>query len=482
MNRHSFLVLIVVMLAGCGRVGYGLQEGPVDGALPMDSGAPVDSAPIVDAPADVRTIVSSVSAAPDARLDREATFDTMASRLPAGLTNLAAWADGTGVYLAGGSSSSLAASSCTRDFVVFDASGAMTTMADELPVANQGLGLVGGASGIYSVMGYCGGSTTEEQRVYRHPMTALPELVGEFANGAYYLSTGFIRTGAGADRIIVAGGFGSGPLRDFIQTMDPADGTAVELTATLPSHRCLAASVSDGDSFYVLGGSTHTNCVPPANSPTVAMTDEVVRIRLDPDDVQVVATLPEPLAAACAVQRADGKFYVFGGLRYVDDGAGGYDRVASDRVYVVDPRTGAAFAHPARLPSPRSQMSCVTTSDQRTLLFGGAEADGTPIDEVLHFEPYALHTELTGTLDAGLDGVAWTALIADTEEPPDTTIRYEIRAADTTATLGGWTEVMPGTLATGAFAGRYLEWRATLGTTNSAVTPILYGIQALFAH
>jgi len=466
----SFTLTAMLVVAGCGRIGYDVSESRVVSGN--------DTLPFGDA-----AMTGMAAFGGNARLDRVPTFVVLPERLPSGVANPAVCPEDKTVYVGGGSSGQLSRSNCTRDVLIYENDGSMLTLTDELPITNQGFGLVSAGGAMYSVMGLCGGGDTDERSVFRHlDGSAPPELVGMFEEGTYYQATGVVPDAAGEDTIIVAGGYGSGPLRDSIQTMDPDDGSARILDIPLPSLRCLSASTTIGDTFYVIGGSTYVDCDPPATNSALEMADEILAIRLAPDAMNIVGTLPEPLAGSCAITRADGTIAIMGGLRYADDGSGGYQREASEAVYIFDPGTGAVTTHAAVLPTPRSQMGCARTGDDRQLVFGGAASDGSTLDEILLFEPHFTSGTMSGVLDASSAGVRWNRLTAEANAPDGTSIRYALRTADDMASLGAadWIEVTPGALPGLLEAGRYVEWRVTMQTADVTVTPTLHRLELAF--
>ena len=80
--------------------------------------------------------------------------------------------------------------------------------------------------------------------------------------------------------------------------------------------------------------------------------------------------------------------------------------------------------------------------------------------------------------DTGVAGARWDALFWDETLPANTDITFEVRASDTLflkdAVTPAWTPV-GGTspISSGLPSGRYMQWRATLTTSNAAVTPLL---------
>jgi len=103
------------------------------------------------------------------------------------------------------------------------------------------------------------------------------------------------------------------------------------------------------------------------------------------------------------------------------------------------------------------------------------------------FELYRTKTyAATGTiasqvLDSGIAGAKWDALFWDETLPSNTDITFEVRASDTAftkdAATPSWTFV-GGTspVTSGLPSGRYLQWRATLTTSDTARTPTLHEI------
>jgi hypothetical protein len=254
------------------------------------------------------------------------------------------------------------------------------------------------------------------------------------------------------------------------------------MDVALPSARCLSAGATVGDAFYVFGGSLDVGCVPPTSSATLAMTDEIIAVTLSPDEATVVGHMPEPLAAACAVAQEDGTVLIMGGLRYVDDGAGGFRREASAAVYCFDPSTGDVSEHEDALPEGRAAMGCARTEDGRVLLFGGGSGDGTPTDEILMMNAYSPTGTVHGVIDSMAAGTRWVELRADADVPSGTAISYEVRAANDSASFAaeptaGFVEVEDGALPATVQPGRYLEWRATLSTTDPSITPTLTRLQ-----
>ncbi len=83
--------------------------------------------------------------------------------------------------------------------------------------------------------------------------------------------------------------------------------------------------------------------------------------------------------------------------------------------------------------------------------------------------------------DTGVDGARWDGLFWDEILPSNTNITFEVRASDTLS--GGfpdasWVPVGGSSPVTsGLPAGRYMQWRATLTTSDTSKTPILQEVR-----
>ena len=89
----------------------------------------------------------------------------------------------------------------------------------------------------------------------------------------------------------------------------------------------------------------------------------------------------------------------------------------------------------------------------------------------------SLGTIASQVLDTGVGGARWDALFWDvTIEGGTTNITFEVRASDTvflkTDAGPSWTPV-----ASGLPSGRYMQWRATLTTSDTLTTPTLHEVR-----
>lgn len=93
----------------------------------------------------------------------------------------------------------------------------------------------------------------------------------------------------------------------------------------------------------------------------------------------------------------------------------------------------------------------------------------------------AAGTIASQVLDTGIAGAKWDALFWDETLPSNTNITFEVRASDTAftkdAATPSWTFV-GGTspVTSGLPSGRYLQWRATLTTSDTSKTPTLHEV------
>ena len=84
-------------------------------------------------------------------------------------------------------------------------------------------------------------------------------------------------------------------------------------------------------------------------------------------------------------------------------------------------------------------------------------------------------------LDTGIAGAKWDALFWDETLPANTDITFEVRASDTAFTKDAATPSLTfvgGTspVTSGLPSGRYLQWRATLTTSDTSKTPTLHEV------
>ncbi|RJS69191.1 hypothetical protein CW714_08950, partial [Methanophagales archaeon] len=90
-------------------------------------------------------------------------------------------------------------------------------------------------------------------------------------------------------------------------------------------------------------------------------------------------------------------------------------------------------------------------------------------------------------LDTGAAGANWTELNWSETLEADTDITFEVRASDTSfakdASTPSWTSVGGASPVTSELpSGRYVQWRATLSTSNNSKTPTLHDVTVSYSH
>jgi hypothetical protein len=128
-----------------------------------------------------------------------------------------------------------------------------------------------------------------------------------------------------------------------------------------------------------------------------------------------------------------------------------------------------------------STSNSLYSSFDRFVVHGGWEFYTDDI-RVRKYTPQSAYVS-SGTIasqvfDTGIAGAKWDALFWNETLPSSTDITFEVRASDTSfaknATTPSWTFV-GGTspVTSGLTSGRYLQWRATLTTSDTSKTPTL---------
>jgi len=421
-----------------------------------------------------------------AQLATEPVIRALSATLPAPINSAAATVVGNVTYVAGGNDTFPSRyGNCRTDILAIDASLGTVTKVGDLPVENQGLGLLQHPDGnLYSFMGYANDSPVEEEnKVYRlQPGIAAPTAIGTFIDTDYNFVSGIMAGSNSASHLlVVAGGFGSGPLRDTVQWFDPVTCTSNRLTPRFASARCLQAGAVVNEVFYLFGGNTESSCLLPAPSASPLL-DEIVAVRMVPEQVTTLSVrLPVPTAAACAVARSDGWILIFGGVHY-EAGV----PVATSDIYKFDPHGPAVYPSPQSLPAPRAAMACVRTAGGPIALIGGTDASGTAAHDIWLYEPYYGTGRLVSpVLDAGFLQAHWATLTVDADTPPGSDLTFGLRIADDTSgwtdPIAGWTVVaptapLPGTLP----RGRYAQLKVQLVSSVGGATPMLRSAELAF--
>jgi len=102
-------------------------------------------------------------------------------------------------------------------------------------------------------------------------------------------------------------------------------------------------------------------------------------------------------------------------------------------------------------------------------------------EEGLYTSPGTIASQV---LDTGINGDRWDALFWDETLPAGTDITFEVRASDTLnggfpdaswVPVGGTSPVL-----SGLPSGRYMQWRATLATSDTSETPTLHEVRVYY--
>ena len=94
-------------------------------------------------------------------------------------------------------------------------------------------------------------------------------------------------------------------------------------------------------------------------------------------------------------------------------------------------------------------------------------------------------TVASQVLDTGVAGARWDALFWDETLQSNTDITFEVRASDTAftedAAIPPWTSAGGASPVTsGLPSGRYMQWRATLTTSDTSETPTLQEVRVYY--
>jgi len=112
----------------------------------------------------------------------------------------------------------------------------------------------------------------------------------------------------------------------------------------------------------------------------------------------------------------------------------------------------------------------------------GNVADGGALTFVAVNTYVGLATMASQVRDTGTAGARWDGLFWDETLQLNTDITFEVRASNTLFAPGdalpAWTP-LGGTspITSGLPSGRYMQWRATLTTSDTSVTPVLHEVR-----
>ncbi len=268
----------------------------------------------------------------------------LASHLPSAVSRSVAFADGTGVVIAGG----LDAGQNTMSAVVhFDPNTGVTLSAGSLSVPTHDA--AGSSIGATRFV-FGGGAQHVSDVVQMLQPNGASSIVGHLPQPRADLAAATI----GSTTYLLGGYDGTNPTRDVLAT---SDGARFRTIAQLPIGVRYPAVASVGNSIFVFGGEL-------AGHESSAVQQVDVRV----GSARVVGQLPSPRTEATTVNLR-GSIYIVGGVT-----GGG---ISSD-VLRFDPRT-ARFTFAGTLPFPISNSAAVTIGALAYLIGGDTPASSSSV-------------------------------------------------------------------------------------------------------
>ena len=497
--RHRFprcqiaLALLAIAFGGCARAGFKGQSAD-DGPRHPDTVALSDTVAnntVADAAADAPSVppttrVSGGTTDPawtdvelgstalqgsTIHLEEEDGFGTKNAVLPTAVAWGAAASHQDHIYLFGGGTKVGTYASTTQISAYSPASDTVTPVGS-LPYPLLGLQAVPAKDGkIYVMMGIDPTiSAIYESRALRYdPVLHSVSVAFEGLYAAYHHGSAL-----GADDVIYSfAGYGSGPLQTTIEGFDPANATIVQVGTDLAAYGArdkLSAHVVPNGDIYLFGGAlTHDDAAHLGGQ----ISNQIIKFTPSTSSVTLLtATLPEPLINMAGGVLPDGRIYLAGG-----DTPSGQTTVPTKAIYCFDPTTGALTTLIDKLPEALGGAAAAVGANGKLYLLGGRTQGGLSA-KILELHPYAADGEVIGpVIDTGAAATSWGELDWQATVPTGTTVELHVRAADAAFTSAdntpSWQSVNTPPVTTGLPQGRYLQWKATLRTSNTALTSTL---------
>jgi N-acetylneuraminic acid mutarotase len=250
-----------------------------------------------------------------------------------------------------------------------------------MPTPRSGLAAVLGADGrIYAIGGQNASGT---------PLATVEAYTPASNSWATVTSLTVARSGLAAaegsdGRIYAIGGMSAAGLTNVVEAYNPKTNSWITV-ASLPTPRSGLAAAAGGGSIYAIGGSNATG--------TPLATVEAYNPRTN--SWSTVTSLFQTLTGLAAATGSDGRIYAFGGMTSTG---------LSSLVEAYTP--GKSWNQAALLPTPRSGLAAIATSDGGSMIYavGGAGANGTALNTV---EAYTVKSNSWATI---------TGLITPTSE------------------------------------------------------------------
>jgi N-acetylneuraminic acid mutarotase len=482
-SRWLIFAVLAALSATCVRAFESTTTGPVDAALSRDASAEVrrdaSEGPIAgevttkhggsDDPSWSGTVTDGTVVDSDGvYLAERSGFEVKSARLPGARAWATAATLGDSIWIAGGASDvsdSTQLDDVIRYVPVSDSSSTSSMhlakgLSQSVAVPLNGM--------IYVVKGLDSLHTLEGSVHALNPAVSTVTI----SNPASIITANRHAAAAVGQLIYVFGGYGTGPLRAEIQTFDPKStvATTVGSLQTVGLREKLRACAAPNGKIYLFGG----NLVQ-ASDPTSCAdgTDEILEFTPGTSAPSVVAKLPVALCNTAVGVLHSGKIVIAGG-----EIRSGVTSKRTDAVYEFDPQTRAVTTAVDKLPTPLTAAAYAVGSNGKLYLFGGRSATALS-DGILELRPYTKDGRRLGpVIDTGAPGSRWLQLDWHATAGSGTQIELAVRASDTlfaqdTTTIA-WAPVSgPAPVTQGLPSGRYLQWGATLNTSNTAISPTL---------
>lgn len=258
----------------------------------------------------------------------------------------------------------------------------------------------------------------------------------------------------------------------------------VSFPSNSPNYDCVDEVNPDGDNSYVYSDS-HGNFkedfyeIPDLTLPYGSTINKVIiKIRARSEGEVIFGEAQ----ARTAIEIGGHKYYY--GTAF--DLTGTYTIYATE--YTVNPYTGSAWTIAAINNDLRCGVSLKSARALFGLLWWWEYARCTQVWlEVEYSAPqyYTTGTIASQVLDTGASGARWDALDWTSTLPANTAVTFKVRASNIAfskdavspswTTIGGTTPVQ-----SGLPSGRYMQWQATLSTTDVNVTPALNEVRLYY--
>lgn len=418
------------------------------------------------------------------RLGVQAGFVVKSERLPGARAWASAAASGSQIVVIGGGTDPNDSAQTPEVLSYNPLTDTITNLADLPDGISQAaaVGLPNGA--VYSIKGKNTGFSLEGN-LYRIDATQ-----GSVVKTAATMEKSFRHTAAlGLDGLIyVLGGVGSGPIVNKIETFDPVNDkmlpVAVGMDVVGGREHARAATAANGI-IYVFGGALDRAADGAAPTASTNLTDQILALDPTVPSIAAVASLPQPLMNVALGHLPDGRIVIVGGDT-LPTTKSVITSVPTAQVFAFDPKQPSAGAQLTAdvLPYALSGAAAAMGANGKLYLFGGVKETGLS-DAILELHPYTKDGAVVGPVtDLGAPGQRWTELAWKSEVPPGTSLQVSVRAADTSFSAADLTpewksvgnqspvQVLP--------SGRFVQWRISLGTTNTASTPTLLEVTCAY--